>query len=162
MKGRFHFILPDKRKFIVPNIVTDQGEESFLKMILRADVAEVAAGGNFFIGLCSEIPAEADTLADITTELTAAGGYARKAVTRDITGWPTIVDSLTGGFRGLSQQVDFTATGADFSGTFNRAFLCNVVSGTVGRLFAYSGAVPDPIAVLNGQTHSMKYELFAR
>lgn len=161
MKGRFQITLPSGEIITVPNIITSQGEESFLKMITRADVAEVAAGGNWYIGLCEEIVDKVDTLVGITTEPTGAGGYARKAVERDATGWPTIAVSGPS-FRALTKQVDFAASGANFSRTFTRLFLTNVASGTAGRLFAYSGALATPLLVLDGQTHSARYELYLR
>ncbi len=49
MRGQFH-ISWGGNKFIIPNRVFDEGEESFLKMIVQGDVADVALGGNFFIG----------------------------------------------------------------------------------------------------------------
>jgi len=159
--GQFVFYLPEHEPIIVPNTITDEGEQSFLKMIGRADVADVAAAGNFYVGLCSEIPDDADTLADIATELGAAGSYARQPISRDATGFPNLIAAAPA-YKLQSLQVDFTASGADFSTTFNRAFLCNVLSGTVGVLFAYSGALPDPVQVVDGVTFPMRYELFLR
>ncbi len=158
--GQFVFKIGGK-DLVVPNTITDEGEQTFLKMIGRADVADVAAGGNFYVGLCSEIPGEADTLADITTELGVAGAYARQAFTRDATGFPNLV-SAGDAYKLQSKQLDFTAVGAGFSTTFERAFLCNVLSGSIGLLFAYSGILPDPVQVLIAETFSMRYELFLR
>ena len=160
MRGQFRFTLPD-REIIVPNIITDQGEEDLLKMILQADVAIIAAGGNWFVGLCEETPGETDTLVSITTEPTSQGGYARQPITRDATGWPTI-SQVNDAFRGLSIQITFAAAGADFSRTIQRAFLTNIVSGTAGRLFAYSGLLPNPLLITDGNNLPVKYELFLR
>lgn len=160
--GRFHVLLPGfAEPLVIPNLVTDQGEESFLKMIWRADVAEVASGGNWYLGLCEEVPGEADTLVSITTEPTSAGGYARQPFTRDATGVPTI-EQISDAYRALSAQVTFTATGADFSRTFQRLFVTNVLSGTAGRLFAYSGPLPDPVQILDGQSFVARYESYLR
>ena len=159
--GQFVFFAGTKKEIIIPNTITDEGEIAFLKMIGRAEVGDVAAGGNFFVGLCSDVPGETDTLAGITTELSAAGGYARKPIDRNSTGWPNLVASGEA-HKLQSLQVDFTATGANFSTMFERAFLCNVVSGTIGLLFAYSGLLPDPVQILDGQTFSMRYELYLR
>lgn len=161
MRGQFIFNPGTPQEIIVPNIITDEGELSFLKMIGRADVADVASGGDFFMGLCEEVPADDDTLASITTEPSAAGGYARQAISRDAIGWP-VIGAVGDANRLQSITANFAASGADFSRTFQRAFLCNVVSGTVGLLFAYSGLLPSPVTVLNGETHSAKYELYLR
>ena len=161
MRGQFRFTLPNGEEIIVPNIITDQGEEDLLKMILQADVAIVSAGGNWFVGLCEETPGETDTLASISTEPTSAGGYARQPIARNTTGWPTI-SQVNDAFRGLSLQITFAASGADFSRTIQRAFLTNVVSGTAGRLFAYSGLLPNPLLITDGNNLPVKYELFLR
>lgn len=159
--GQFVFHAGTPKEIIVPNLITDEGEQSFLKMIGRADVVDVTAGGNFFVGLCSDVPAELDALTDISTELTSAGGYARKAITRDATGFPNLTISGEA-YKLQSLQLDFAASGADFNTTFTRAFLCNVASGMSGLLFAYSGVLPDPVQIDDAETFSMRYELFLR
>lgn len=161
MRGQFVFNPGTPQELIVPNLITDQGEESFLKMIMQADVIDVSAGGNFFLGLCEETPGETDTLTTITTEPTSAGGYARQPFARNTTGVPTI-EQINDAYRSVSLQVTFTASGANFSRAIQRAFLTNVVSGTAGILFAYSGLLPNPITILNGTNLPVKYELFLR
>ena len=116
-------------------------------MIMQANIADVASGGNFFLGLCEETPGETDTLATITTEPTSAGGYARQSFARNSTGVPT-VEKVNDAFRAVSLQVTFTASGADFSRSIQRAFLCNIGSGTSGLLFTYSGLLPNPLTIL--------------
>lgn len=161
MRGRFIFWPDTPHQLIVPNNVLDEGEDTFLKMITQADVADVAAGGNFFVGLCGNTFDETTTLATLTGEPSAAGGYARQAIARNNVGWPTI--SVVNGIRrAQSLTVTFAAVGANFSTTFQRAFLCNVVSGTVGKLFAVSGALPAAIQVNDGQNFPMRYELYLR
>ncbi len=161
MRGQFVFFPGTPKEFIVPNLITDEGEKAFLEMIMRANIADVSAGGNWFLGLCEETPGEADTLATITTEPTSAGGYARQSFTRDATGVPT-VEKINDAFRAVSVQITFTASGADFSRTIQRAFLCNIVSGTSGLLFTYSGLLPNPLLVVDGANLPVKYELFLR
>ncbi len=161
MRGQFVFFPGTVKEFIVPNLITDEGEKAFLEMIMRANIADVSAGGNWFLGLCEETPGETDTLATITTEPTSAGGYARQSFTRDATGVPT-VEKINDAFRAVSVQITFTASGADFSRTIQRAFLCNIVSGTSGLLFTYSGLLPNPLLVVDGDSLPVKYELFLR
>lgn len=161
LHGQFIFYPGTKKELIVPNLITDEGEESFLKMIMQADVIDVPADNNFFLGLCEETPGETDTLVTITTEPTSAGGYARQPFARNTSGVPTI-EQVNDAFRAVSLQLTFTASGVDFSRSIQRAFLTNVVSGTAGILFAYSGLLPNPITILDGTNLPVKYELFLR
>ncbi len=163
MRGRFHFKFSDGEQHIIDNIITDQGEEDFLKMIFPADNIILPSGNNWYVGLCEQAPVETDTLVSITTEPTSAGGYARLAIARNGTGWPLVdVIKVNDAFRALSLQITFTASGADFSRSIQRAFLCNVASGTSGRLFSYSGLLPNPRTILDTETLVMKYEVFLR
>ncbi len=161
LAGRY-IIYPDTPKeIVIPNIIVDEGEISFLKMIGRADVVDVAAGGNFFVGLCQEVPTDADTLATITTEPTLTFGYARQPISRDATGWP-VLGAIGDANRLQSLTITYTASGGNFSRTFQRLFMCNVVSGTAGLLFAYSGLLPNPIQVDDTESFTAKYELYMR
>jgi hypothetical protein len=100
----------------------------------------------------------ANVLTDIT-ELTGAGGYARKAITRDLTGWPTLT-TINNRKLIRSLVVNFAATGADFSAAFVRMFLTDVASGTAGVLYAISGAFSPAILVENGLNINVQYEFF--
>lgn len=158
-RGRFTFILPDKRIIPIWNTIVDEGADAFLKMMLKADTSIVAGGANFYLGLCDKAPDKSDTLADITGEPTVAFGYARKAIERNATGFPTF-DTVNGVPRGLSKTVTFTAAGGNFDSAFRQAFLTSASSGTVGTLFAYSGLLPDTVQLDDGDSLSVKYELF--
>ncbi len=148
-----------KEPIVMPNTVVDEGEIEFLRMIARADVSKVASSGNFYMGLCDQIPAEADTLTEITSEPTVTNGYARNAISRDSTGWPTeVVVNGNNGIRSTTE--DFAASGGDFSAAISRAFLCNVSSGTAGVLFSYSGALTTAVTIASGETFSAQYEFF--
>ncbi len=161
MRGQFHISWGDK-KFILPNRIFDEGELSFLKMIVQADVVDVSAGGNFFIGLCGDNDDDAKTLVTLSGEPGVVNGYARKAVARNSTGWPTVA-AAGKMFRALSAQVTFTASGGSFDTAIKRAFLCNVGSGTSGLLFALSGRLSgQPITVPVGTPLNVQYELFMR
>lgn len=140
-------------------MLTQEGAEDFGAILVQGDNIIVPAAGDFFVGVCDQIPAYGDTLTEITTEPTSAGGYARLALTRDATGWPTI-DQVNGETRWLSKVLAFAASGADYSTAFTRLFLCNVASGSSGRLFAFSGAYASDILVLDGQTKNVRFELY--
>lgn len=166
MRGQFRFsqndangILIPGSEVVVPNTIPNEGEDEYLKMIMRADVSAVASGGNFYMGLCDQAPLETDQLADITTEPTiGVGSYARQIITRDATGWPTL-DRVEGVGVIRSTVETFAASGADFSAQISRAFLANVASGA-GLLFSYSGALTTPITVVDGSSINVQYELF--
>lgn len=157
LRGQFRLWPGEKKELLIPNTIVDEGEEAFLKMLMQGDNTIVAAGGNFYLGLCPTTPAEAHDLTSLSEP--AAGGYARQSVARNTTGFPT-VDQVGGMFRAVSALVTFTATGADYDIAIDRAFLCNVSTGTAGILFAYSGALATPITLLDGETLPMQYELY--
>lgn len=140
-------------------MITYEGEESFAKMIFHGDVIDVPLGANFYIGVCKQTPAKTDTLSDISTEPSAAGGYARIALPRNAVTWPTIGQvSLETRIQSILKT--FSAVGADFSDPFTRLFLTNAASGTIGILFCYSGPYSGNISLLDGQTQDFKFEFY--
>ena len=162
MHGQFRFSFPTnplQEDFVLPNIVVQEGEDSFLKMIFQNNDTIIAGGANFYLGLCNQIPAQLDSLASITTEPGLVGGYARKPITRDAVGWPTI-DVVNDRKRIISKQVTFVAGGTAFDTAFSRAFICNILTGSVGILFAYSAALDAAVTLLPGQTFDLQYEFF--
>ena len=140
-------------------MITHEGESEFLKMIFHGDDSLIAPAGNFYLGLCNQTPAKADLLTDINTEPSVTNGYARQAISRDTTGFPTI-EIINNETRIVSLVVTFTAIGGDFSASFTRAFLTDQASGTVGALLCYSGAYSAPITILDGQSRTMKFEFY--
>jgi len=154
MRGQYRFFLPNQ-EIIVPNTITDEGEEAFLKQLFQ----NVALSASLYVGLCNQTPAETDVLADLTTEPSVTNGYARELLTRNAVDWPG-VDSVNGVKRIASKQITFTASGGDFSTDFTRAFLCDAASGSVGTLFSYSGPLSAAILLLDGVSFDMQYEFF--
>jgi len=133
-------------------MIVTEGEEALLKMLFQGDNTIVAAGGNWYLGLCEQTPTKADDLTSITTEPTSAGGYARIAIARNTTDFPTAnIGQVSGETRILSVLKTFSAVGADFSRTFDRAFLCNVAS---------SGQYSSPIQLLNGESQDIQFEFY--
>lgn len=159
MFGKFNIILPNRKPIILPNTVVDEGENAFLKMLMRDDQTIVAGGGNFYIGLCGNVFTEASTLATLAGEPTATNGYARQAVARSSGGWPT-QDSVNDIGRIRSAVVNFTASGGDFSTSIWRAFICSVSSGSSGVLFAVSAPLPSALLVASGQTLPVQYDFY--
>ncbi len=140
-------------------MLVQEGAEEFGKILVQGDNIIVPSAGNFYVGVCDQTPDFADTLTDISTEPTSAGGYARLPVTRDATGWPTI-DVVNGEVRWLSKNLTFAASGADYSRAFTRLFLCNVASCTAGKLFCISGAYSSDMLLLDGQNKIVRFELY--
>lgn len=162
LSGQFTFWLPDGRMFKRPNIIPDDGEAEYLKMIVQADRALIDLGADFFVGLTSGVFSGSSILSDATVnEPTVAVGYARKAITRDATGWP-VVDSVNGIGRAQSITVTFTASGGNFDKTFTRAFLTEASAGSTGKLLGVSAALQTPVQVNDTESFAMKYELFLR
>ncbi len=161
MRGIFRFFPGTPQELVVPNSIVDEGEETFLKQICRADTTDVPAGptGKYYVGLCGNTFDETTTLATLAGEPSSTGGYARIAVERDATGWPTL-SQVNGVWRAQSKTVTFAASGADFDTAIWRAFLCNVASGTAGRLFGVSGPLPAALTVLDGNSLPLTYELY--
>lgn len=136
------------------------GEEAMLQALFQGvDTNFVAAGANLYLGLCNQTPDKADDMTDISTEPTVANGYARKAIARNTTGFPTI-EQVNGESRIVSLVVTFTASGGDFDASFTRAFLCTSASGSTGTLLAYSGAYATPILLADGVSQQMKFEFY--
>lgn len=150
-----------EQHFEIPNIIVAVGKEQFLRGICAGEAMGLTGGPptQFHLGLCDQAPANADTLASITTEPTVAGGYLRKVIERNATGWP-IFDTVNGVRRARSKVLTYTAAGAAFSRAISRAFLCSVATGTVGNLFAVSGALTVPITLLDTESFQLRYELY--
>lgn len=162
MRGRF--IIPDNSLIpaaIVPNTLTDDGESEYLKMIFQADVATIASGGNFYLGLTNLTPSDTTTFADALAGEPTIGvnGYARAAITRDATGWPTV--SAVGGETSIRSTIqNFTASGGDFDVAITRAFLCSAATGSTGKLFSISSAIGTAFTVTDGSTLPIGYEAY--
>lgn len=153
--GRFRIIRQDGTEEVVQNAWVSEGVEALLKMFAQGNNVIVAAAANFYIGLCTGDTAA--NLAAIATEPSAAGGYARQGFARSVIGVPTI-DTSGGTWRFVSTVETFAATGADYSVTFDRLFLCSVAAGTAGILFAYTAALAAPIQISDGELIQVVYE----
>lgn len=162
MPIRGRFILYDARGTElerVDNMITTEGATQFLQMLLQGDASVIAAGGNFYVGLCGNTVAVADTMASIIGEPTVTNGYARAACTRDTTGFPTI-GAVNTVIRAQSKGLAFSAAGGNFSTSFQRLFLCSSAAGAGGKLYAYSGALTIAYTVVNGTSYVARYELY--
>lgn len=106
---------------------------------------------SFYVGLCGNAAALdfSSELVDITDEPSTVNGYARIALTGNATNWP-ILALINNMVRMQSKQITFTAVSGDFDKPITRHFLCNTPSGTAGKLFSMSGALPEPLVISPG------------
>jgi len=158
MRGEYVLYPGTPQEITLPNMLTDEGEEFFLKMICQDDQSKVAGAGNFYIGLCADTPAESSTLVGLTGEPGATGSYARQPITRDATGWP-VVAAVSGTFRAQTANVTFQPVSVSYDTAIDRLFLCNVLSGA-GVLFSMSGAMAAPIIVSVAVPLVAQYNLY--
>lgn len=131
-----------------PNALTDEGEVNILDVYFAA---RNLPAGDFYMGLGTNgqtgttFPptlADTNTLANIT-EMTGTG-YARIQTARAITtGWTLAGSTMT------SVTKTFTAGGTWAAGRF--VFLCDVASGTAGRLICHAQLSVERLLVINDQ-----------
>lgn len=125
-----------------PNDLADNGEQIILDVFFRG----ASAPASLYVGLVAGSPAETTTLATMT-EVTGTG-YARIALARNATDWPTLALDV-GDYRVVSLAKVFTA-GGTWTGATN-AFLTGAASGTSGDFIAYA-ALAATRTLLNGDT----------
>lgn len=162
LRGEFVILGPGGFEEIVPNTVVEEGEVAFLDMIAKADNSIVAPSGSYFMGLMGDGILRTLDLGTIPGEPSATGGYARQAINRSATGWPT--GGMINNIPFLQTQTKtFAATGVDYSVAVDRAFIASIVSGTTGTLFSISAAFAAPILVQAAVTGlSVAYRLYMR
>lgn len=124
-------------------------ENDILKLIFNAtaiaNLADNAATSpltNLYLSLHTADPGEAG---DQTTNEISYTGYARKALTRDASGW-----TVTGNSVSPAADQSFPASTGGTGGTVTYVAVGTASSGT-GKLL-YSGALSPTIAVSNGVT----------
>lgn len=147
------------------NNVTKSGRKEFLRMQFRGnDTAQIPTNGNFFVGLCQVVPSDTLTLADMIEPTIGVNGYARIAVTRDSTGWPTEGDVGNEPFIRTKDLV-FVPTGA-YDQLITRLFITPEQTALVGELWALSGAFADTPIQLDETTilaeRTFNYDVFTR
>ena len=159
--GEYTLFPGTKKQLVIPNFMTDQGNQAFLKMIARDDQGLVAGGGNWYIGLCGNAAQGITaTLSSITDEVSETNNYSRQAVPRSLAGWPTD-EKVNTVYRIITQEITFSASGGDFDKSFTRLFLTNVSTGTAGLLFSFSRPLNVPFLLTSGQSFPTTYTLYA-
>jgi hypothetical protein len=166
MKGIFHLLDIYGRVIeSIPNTIVYEGEQTFFKMLFQGDATFVAAGGNFYLGLCAanlNLQGTVDrtkVLSNLIGEPPISHGYARLPISRDTTGWPNAnLVFQQGVWSILSKQVSLTAAGGNI-GPVNRMFLATTNDNS-GKLLSLSGQFTIPLTISSGQTNNFQYQMF--
>lgn len=131
----------------IPNNLTTIGRAEFLAMAFRGvSGTAIGAGGNFFLGLCTAVPSDSLTLADLVEPTIGVNGYARVAITRDSIGWPTVGTTNLIPFIETIDAI-FAAVGGDFDQAITRCFLTPELNAIVGDVYSLSEALIVPLLI---------------
>ena len=157
MRGEYILWPEEDRELIIPNSIVQDGMPGLLAMMLQADVSQVAAGGNFYMGLCTD-NTPTHTLATLVGEPTG-NGYARQPITRNAAGWP-LIEIINSNGHARSSICTFVCSGSNYNVTVSNVFLCNAASGSSGKLYSCSATFPTPIQLAPGQTIPVQFDLY--
>jgi hypothetical protein len=111
------------------NALADEGEQQILDVYFRG----ASPPASLYVGLVAGSPSDTTTLATMTE--VSGTGYARIALARNSTDWPTLALN-SGDYQVVSLAKTFTA-GGTWTGATN-AFLTDASSGTSGKFVAYT------------------------
>jgi hypothetical protein len=138
---------------VIPNTIVGEGMALLLRAVFRG---EAVLPTNYYLGLTNVAAGYGDSLATVAAGEPVGNGYARQPLVKSTSGWT--VEQVNGFYRARSVVANFTAS-ANYDKTYSRLFLCDVVSGTGGKLWAVSGPTPSPVQVLSGIGPSAAYIL---
>lgn len=143
---------------VIPNNVTLAGSAAILAAALRN--TEIS----FFVGLCSAVYDSLLTIEGLVEPTLATNGYARLAVARDNTGWPS--GGVVNGENYIeSKALVWTAVGGPFDKPVTRMFICQTEAGVAGPVLALSAPLPDEFVVTPETPEpdrTFKYRLYMR
>lgn len=140
----------------LPNTIVGEGAEVFLKALFRGEAVTPAT---YYIGLTNTIYAFDSVIADLSGDEPAGNGYARQPAVKNTSDWTVVEEN--GVWQARSKPVTFNAS-ADWNIPWSRMFLCSVVSGNSGKLFAVSRNAPTPITILSGLGPQVSYRISIR
>ena len=136
-------------------MITKDFEELILKSVLKNDQSGMS---DYYIGLCSNTTISRETgLSEIVEVI--GDGYSRIEVGRDSSSWAEPIeqpDCLS--LRSVEKV--FTANGTWTP--FTRLFLCNVASGSNGKLLAVTNPLPTSVVLQTGNKYPVTFELFLK
>ena len=102
---------------------------------------------------------DAASLAALAAGEPVGNGYARQPLNRNTSDWT--VQEVNGVLQVISKTCIFTAS-ANWDKAWQRSFICDAVSGTVGTVYSVSGPTPAPRTVLAGAGPSLSYQYWLR
>jgi hypothetical protein len=142
-RGEFRF----KNGLVIPNNLTAFGRLEILRMAFAGNTrALTAAGANFHVGLCTALPSDSLMLENLAEPTLGVNGYARIAVSRDGTGWPT--DGYVDGEAYIeSKDLVFAAVTGNFSKPVSRLFICQSSNAVTGNVIALSADAPAAFTI---------------
>lgn len=154
LRGEFRF----QNGLVIPNNITTEGVRTILAAALRDTVP------TFWVGLCSAVYQPDLAIEDITEPTIATNGYARLAVARDSTGWPSDGE-VNGEVYFESLPLIWTPVGGPFDQPITRMFICGTETGLTGPVFCLSAALPDDFVIEVATPEADRtflYRLYAR
>lgn len=157
MRGQFEFSIGGQEPIILPNMIVHTGVEAILEKLFLDD-GSTTLGADFYIGMLDEVPTKALTMAGVTTEPTAVGGYARLPISRVAAAWQIVAVGADGYRQAFSNTVVFTPVAVPYSRAFSRLFLSTALTG--GTLISVSSALPNPFAVTPALPITVAYRFF--
>lgn len=96
-----------------------------------------------YAGLCTVVPNDSTTLADIVEPTVGVNGYARIALAVNSTDFPT--SGLVNGEPYMdSKDLVWAASGGNFDQSISRVFLTPEITATVGDIYAFSSPIMTP------------------
>lgn len=154
LRGEFRF----QSGLVIPNNITTAGVRTLLAAALRNTVP------TFCVGLCSAVYQPDLAVEDLIEPTIATNGYARLAVARDSTGWPSDGE-VNGEVFFESLPLVWQATGGPFDQPITRMFICGDETSLTGDVFCLSAALPDDFIIdpdVPEPDRTFNYRLFGR
>lgn len=136
LRGEFRW----KNGLVIPNNVTKFGCETILTTAMRD------AAVTFYVGLCSAVYDPELQIEDMDEPTIGVNGYARQALARNSTDWPTLSELNDEAFL-ESKELVWAAVGGEFSEAITRMFITTTLAGVTGDVFALSAALPDELII---------------
>jgi len=125
-----------------------EGRAALLSLALRGnDTVPVAAGGNFYAGLCNTIPSDDVSYASLEEPTIGTNGYSRIAITRDDIGFPVIGED-NGEPYIESKPLIFVPTGSGFDKAVTRCFIGLEQTALIGNIYSLSAPLPAALTLL--------------
>lgn len=136
-------------------MITKVFETAILDYVFHNDSSAI---GEMFIGLCNNQSVSREmTLADI--QEVQGDGYSRIEIPRTSLGWLSVLDQADCQSIRTSEQVFIPA--GDWT-PFTRMFLCDVASGTDGKLLAITTPQPSEVLLTSGISYPVSFELYLK